>query len=77
MGDDISAIEQWATVFTDIPALTKKVTKALLLHKNAIMADIAADKAEWAAGEFFKAGATTADLLTIVVGPIEVTPALF
>merc|ERR1712060_328150 len=49
MGDDISAIEEWASVFKNPAAL----------------------EADWSNAGYFKAGADLADLLPLVVGPIE------
>jgi hypothetical protein len=70
MGDDLAAIGEWAQIFTNPAELTATITKHYALHRKAIQADIAADKAHWAAEEWWKAGLVTADLLTIAVGPI-------
>jgi len=76
MGDDLHAIESWATVFTHPEELTKDLTKNWLLHKKAIKADIHNFKADWAAGEYFKSGVDAADLLNTAIGPIKVQPTL-
>jgi hypothetical protein len=70
MGDDLNAIEEWASIFTDPAKLSATVAKHLALHRKQIKADIAADKAHWAAQEFWMAGVTTADLATTAIGPI-------
>lgn len=70
MGDDIAAIEEWAQIFTDIPELTKTVTKSYLLHKKKVEADIDAIEADQAAGNYWQMGVDTATLLTLLVGPI-------
>lgn len=75
VGEDLHAIESWATIFTEPTQLTQKVTKNYLLHRKAIKADFAAMKADWAAQEYFKSGVEAADLLTVAVGPIDVPPA--
>jgi len=49
MGDDLTAIKEWASIFTDPAKLSKTIAKHAALHHNAIEADIAADKAHWAA----------------------------
>ena len=71
MGDDIAAIEQWATIFTNPTQLVSTATKHYLLHKKAISADITAIKADWAAGSDFAAGRAAADLITVLLGSVE------
>jgi len=71
MGDDLTAIEQWATIFKSPKTLVSTATKHYLLHKKAVTADITAIKTDWAAGSFFATGHAAADLLTVLVGPIE------
>jgi len=71
MGDDVTAIEKWAAVFKHPKDLIPSATKHYLMHKKAITADIAAVKADWAANSFFATGKAAADLITILVGPIE------
>ena len=41
MGDDIAAIESWASIFKDRSALVATVTKHYLFHKKEINGDIA------------------------------------
>jgi hypothetical protein len=41
MGDDIQAIEEWASIFKDPATLVATVTKHFALHRKAIKADIA------------------------------------
>jgi hypothetical protein len=71
MQDDIAAIADWASIFTDPARLSATIAKHLALHHNAIMADVALDKTQFAAGEYWKAGVTTADLATLAIGPIN------
>lgn len=47
MGDDIAALEEWASIFTRPADLSATIAKHLALHRKAIKADIALDKAEW------------------------------
>lgn len=70
MGDDLQAIEEWASIFTKPAELSATVAKHLALHRKQIKADIAADKAHWAAQEYWMAGLTTADLAITAIGPI-------
>ena len=53
MGDDLAAFGEWAQIFTNPKELMATVTKHYALHRKAIQADIAEDKAHWAAGEWW------------------------
>merc|ERR1712048_1183123 len=70
MGDDLAAIEEWASIFTNPEKLSATIAKHMALHHKHITDDIAADKAHWAAEEYWMAGLTTADLATVAIGPI-------
>jgi len=70
MGDDLAAIKEWASIFTEPEKLSATIAKHLALHRKQIKADIAADKAHWAAAEYWMSGLTTADLATVAIGPI-------
>ena len=48
--------------------------KHFLIHQKAIKKDIAAEKADWAAGNHFKAGADIADAVTLALGPMNQAP---
>lgn len=71
MGDDISAIEQWAEIFEEPTKLAEKASKAWLLHKNKVKKDAGSIEADWESGLYFNSGVDVADLLTLVVGPIH------
>jgi hypothetical protein len=71
MGDDIRAIEEWASIFKDPARLSAVLAKNMALHKKAIQNDIALDKREWHADEWFRSGETTADLATLAIGPVK------
>ena len=78
MDEDIAAIEDWATIFTNKTKLVATVSKNFLLHKKAIKADIADAKAAWALHEYFSAGVTCADISDKAIGPITpVYPAMY
>lgn len=47
------------------------MAKHYLVHQRGIKKDIAAEKADWAAGNFFKAGADIADAVTLALGPMN------
>merc|ERR1712060_650781 len=71
MSDDVAAIEAWAQIFKNPTQLVETATKHYLLHKKHIKTDIADIKADQAASEYFKTGEEAADILTILLGPIE------
>ena len=74
MDEDIAAIEEWATIFSDPKKLTATVSKNYLLHKKKIDADIDTCKADYAAQDWWQLGVDLADLATVAIGPI--TPVL-
>lgn len=49
VGDDLKAIEEWASILKQPERLTAKVSKNYLLHKKAVNANIASFKSDWAA----------------------------
>ena len=67
MGDDVRAIEKWASIFTNKTELIATVTKHYLLHKKAISADMAAISADYDAQSYFATGKDAADLMTILI----------
>ena len=75
MQDDIQAIESWASIFTNPAELAKKASTHYALHRKQVKADIGALEGDWNSQLYFKAGADLADLMTLVVGPIEVVTA--
>lgn len=71
MSDDIAAVEAWAQIFKSPKTLVSTVTKHYLIHKKNVTADITAIKADYGAKSFFSTGKDAADLLTVLVGPVE------
>lgn len=71
LGDDITAIEEWAQVFTNKTKLISTVSKHYLFHKSEVQADLTKLEADYAAAEFFHTGEDIADLMTVLVGPIK------
>ena len=69
--DDWAEVDAWLGQFKHPASLVEHASKMYALHHKAIQADIAAEKADWAAGNAFKAGVDTADAIVILVGPIE------
>jgi len=74
MGDDLSTIEQWASIFKNPKKLSTTVAKHYAFHKSEIQGDITSVETDWDAKSFFKSGEDLAALLTVAIGPI--TPAL-
>ena len=76
MGDELKAVESWASIFTSPSTLVETVSKHMVLHHKEIMSDVHLVETDWSAQEYYASGKATADLLTVAVGPIEVpTPA--
>jgi inactivated superfamily I helicase len=71
MSEDVAAIEAWAQIFKNPTSLVSTATKHYLLHKKAVTADITAVKADYANKSYFSVGKDAADLLTVLVGPIQ------
>ena len=42
-----------------------------MFHKKAVKADISAVRSDWDNKSYFSVGKDTADLLTVLVGPME------
>jgi hypothetical protein len=71
MSDDVKAIENWAKIFKSPKDLITTATKHYLFHKGDVTTDIASIKSDWGAKSYFKTGKDAADLLTLLVGPIQ------
>lgn len=73
IGQDITAIEQWAQIFTNRTKLIARITRNMALHHKEITDDISTFETDFKAAEYFKAGEDVADLLAVAVGTVEVT----
>jgi len=73
MGDDIDAIKEWASIFSDPLHLSERISKNVALHRKHVQADIAEMQQLEDVDEPWKAGVVAADLVTTVVGPITPT----
>merc|ERR1712045_951305 len=72
VGDNhLTEMEAWAQVFKQPKSLATTVAKHYLLHKKAVTADITAVRADWDNKSYFSVGKDAADLVTVLVGPIE------
>ena len=67
MDDDIAKIEAWAEVFTHPGTLAKEVSKNWLLHHRKVKKDIAQEKTDWAAKDYFDAGKDTGAAIELLV----------
>jgi len=56
---------------SDRSKLEKKIAEALALHHKKVEADIETVKNDLTSGDFKGAGTTAADLLELVLGPVE------
>ena len=43
----------------------------MLVHRKKVEKDMKSAKSDWAAGNYYKAGQDTADLVTLALGPIN------
>ena len=71
MGDDLAAIESWASIFKDPAKLAKKLALHYAMHKSEIKADIGTLETDWESAKYFKAGDELAVIATLAIGPIE------
>merc|ERR1712156_438168 len=71
MGDDLQAIEEWASIFKDPAKLARKLATHYALHKAEITTDIGNLENDWDAGQYFNAGKDLADIATLAIGPIQ------
>ena len=71
MGDDLSAIEDWASIFKNPSKLATKVGLHYATHKTAVKADISTLETDWDSAQYFAAGQALADVATILIGPIN------
>jgi hypothetical protein len=71
MQDDIAAVQQWAKMFKDPMHLAHLVTKHAIVHEAEIAKDVKIEAADWAAGNYFKSGIVSADMVTILMGPLD------
>jgi len=69
--EDMAAIMDWAMIFKDKKHLVEIAGKHAIAHKKELTANIATLRSDWANAQYFQAGDIMADLLTILVGPIE------
>ena len=76
MGPDVMAIVEWTQIFKDKKKLASTVTRHYLLHKKEADADIAEESELWDAGFYFWSGVDSAKILTLLVGPIEMTESM-
>ena len=71
MGDDLAAIEDWASVFEKPKELAEKLATHYALHHKKIQGDIQTLETDWDAQSYFKAGQDLAEISTLALGPIK------
>jgi len=67
MDDDLQKIEDWAKVFTQPSTLIKELSKNWLLHHKKVKKDIAQEKSDWSAKQYFAAGKDTAAAIEVLL----------
>ena len=70
MGDDVNALEEWASIFTHPTKLVTTAGTHWELHKRAIKKDITETETDFSTGKYFEAGVATADALELLLGPV-------
>ena len=70
IGDDLAAIKEWGSIFTDPKKLSETIAKHMALHHKAITSDIASLKSYYGTQEYWKSGLSAAQLATDAIGPI-------
>jgi len=75
MDQEIKAIEAWAEIFAEPKSLFKTMGVNYLKNKRNIKNDIASEKADWAAKQYFRSGIDVADLLVQLFGEVQPIPA--
>jgi acetoacetate decarboxylase len=69
---DVKDIENYfGQYISDRSKLEKKIAEALAIHHKKVEADIATIKSDFDSGDYKGSGATAADLLELVLGPVE------
>jgi len=71
MGDDLTALEQWASIFKDPTKLATKVGLHYATHKAAVQADLTTLENDWDTGKYFDSGKELAAIATILIGPVQ------
>lgn len=71
MSNDIHALKAWSQEFKEPAHLVEVVGLHWELHKHKIESDLADVKADFALGEYFKAGESAADAFTLLFGKVE------
>lgn len=71
MQDDLAALKAWSAIFKEPAHLLEDVSVHWELHKHAIKGDIETTETDWAAGEYFKSGESTAAAFTLLFGKVE------
>ena len=71
MDEDIAAIEEWASVFSDPSSIAATAAKHIALHRKQFKADLAQTKEDIASGFWFHTGEDVADVAMDAFGPIK------
>ena len=66
---DLKKVEEWAAIFTHPRELGESTSFAYLMHKEAIMSNIASMSSGWGTGDYFNSGVAFADAATTLLGP--------
>jgi len=67
MTTDIAKIEEWALVFTEPYALMQETVTNYMANGTDIMANLAKEKHDWAAGNYYEAGLDSAKVMNYLI----------
>lgn len=73
MFDDIAAIAEWTAIIAHPAELKQKIERNTALHILKLKKDVSALKEEFAADEYFKAGETIGNILTLELGKVPLS----
>jgi len=64
-------IVDWASILSNPTKAKIVIGKNFVLHKRGITKDEDAIKADFASGNYFQAGVDSADIMTLLLGPVQ------
>jgi len=75
IGDDVKSIENWAGILVHPKKLVEQVGESVLRNRKELKTIFGSVKEDWETGKWYEAGKDTAELMTMLLGPVEpVTP---
>ena len=69
--EDVTEITNWLSIFEDPKKAKAVIAKNYILHKRGIEKDEDAIKSDLTAEHYFQGGVDSADLMTLLLGPVQ------